>query len=359
MTFLLQPRKWFACTLVVLGAILLLAAALVWWVDPYFHYRAPRTDRFRYTLDSQRFQNDGIVRHFDYRALITGSSMIENFKTSDIERLWGLKAVKVPFAGASYRELARLVCRAAAANPDLELVIVGLDFNKLIMAPGWMRTELGDFPDYLYDENPWNDISYLLNRDAVLKSLKAVWPWSRPGITSFDDYSRWHTEETRYGARAVLAGADYRPVSDAPQQAYSEADAALVAANIRENLEPIMNCGRRVLFFVTPYSAARMYYWRLGGRLECQLQAERQLAEAVLAHPNVRLFSFNDQVAITGDLANYRDLDHYGPWVCTRILEEMRSGEGELTRTNLSARMDAERRVYRDFDYRKMFDGHE
>jgi len=355
----LQSRKWFGWTLAVLATCLVMTAALVGWVDPYFHYRAPRTDRFRYTLDNQRFQNDGIVRHFDYQALITGSSMAENFKTSDVERLWGLKAVKVPFAGASYRELSRLVCRAVAANPKLELVIVGLDFNKLIMDPDWMRTDLGDFPDYLYDENPWNDIGYLLNRDAVWKSLKAILPWSRPGITSFDEYACWHTPETPYGASAVLRGQTYVPVTDVPQRAYSSDDAARVAANIRENLGPIMDCGRRVLFFVTPYSAARMYAWLREGRFERQLQAERQLAEAVFAHPDAHVFSFNSQLEITGNLANYRDIDHYGPWISTRILEDMHAGKGEWARQNLSARIDAERRAYRDFDYRKMFEERE
>lgn len=352
----LTERRWFWLAAGLSVAAVALAAFAVWRVDPYFHYRAPDTARFRYVLDNQRCQNDGIVRHFDYRALVTGSSMAENFKASDVERLWGLKAVKVPFEGSSYKELSQIVGRAVAANPKLELVIVALDFNKLIMPPDWMRTDLGNFPEYLYDENPWNDVNYLLNRDAVLKSLKAVMPWGKPGITSFDAYSCWHEPGTRYGAQAVLRGEAYAPVADVPQRAYSDADAARVAANVRENLEPIMNCGRTVLFFVTPYSAARMYYWLKGGQFERQLQAERQLAEAVAQYPNARLFSFNSRVEVTGDLDNYRDIDHYGPWISARILQWMRAGEGELTPANLSARIDEERRAYREFDYRRMFE---
>jgi len=355
----MKPSHWFACVILLVALTLGAAAVLVWRVDPYFHYRAPQVDRYRYVLDSQRCQNDGIVRHFDYQALITGSSMIENFKASDVERLWGLKAVKVPFSGASYRELAQIVRAAVKANPKLQLVIVGLDFNKLIMVPDWMRTDLGSFPDYLYDDDPWNDVRYLLNRDAVRKSLKAVAPWSGSGITSFDDYSCWHTPATRYGAPAVLRGAPYVPVADVPQRTYSESDAALVAANVRANLEPIMDCGPRILFFVTPYSAARQHAWRREGRFERQLQAERQLAESVFRHPAAHLFSFNSRIEVTGDLANYRDIDHYGPWISARILEWMRKGVGELTPANLSERIDEERRIYRDFDYRGMFDGHE
>lgn len=356
MTPAIQARKWFGLALSATVACVAVAAVAVWWVDPYFHYRAPRAERFRYVLDNQRCQNDGIIRHFDYQALITGSSMCENFKASDVERLWGLTTVKVPFAGASYRELSQVVLAAVEKNPKLELIIVGLDFNKLLMSPDWMRTDLGDFPDYLYDENPWNDIRYLLNRDAVVKSLAAVLPWRAPGITSFDEYSYWHTPETPYGAKAVLQGLTHEPVSNVAQRAYSDGDAALVAANIRENLEPIMRCGRKVLFFITPYSAARMFAWMRDGQFERQLQAERQLAEAVFGHPDVRLFSFNSMTDVTGDLNNYRDIDHYGPWISERILQWMHDGEGELTRSNLASRIDEERRAYRDFDYRVLFE---
>jgi len=350
----MTSRRWFAGTVAAIVAILCLSAGTVWWVDPYFHYRAPRPT-LAYVIDNQRFQNDGIVRHFDYAALVTGSSMTENFKASDVERLWGLKTVKVPFSGASYRELCRIVLRAVAANPKLELIIVGLDFNKLIQDPDWMRTDLGSFPEYLYDDNPWNDVRYLLNRDALVKSLRAV---VRSGeTTSFDDYSCWHTPETQYGARAVLRNGTYVPVDGVRQKDYTEGDRSRVAANIRENLEPIMSCGRTVLFFITPYSAARMYAWKKGGQFEQQLQAERQLAEAVFGHPNVRLFSFNARTDVTGNLDNYRDLDHYGPWISEKILAWMHDGIGELTADTVETAIDAERKAYAAFDFKGLFPG--
>jgi len=349
----MKPSHWFAWVVSLVVLALAAAAVLVWWVDPYFHYRAPRPG-LAYVLDNQRHQNDGIVRHFEYGALVTGSSMAENFRASDVERLWGLKTVKVPFSGASYRELRQIVLRAVAANPQLELIVVGLDFNKLIMDPDWMRNDLGVFPEYLYDDDPWNDVRYLLNRTALVKAVCALAHLGGP--TSFDDYSCWHTPETRYGARAVLGNGTYAPVDGVPQRPYSEADRTRVAANVRENLEPIMSCGRKVLFFVTPYSAARTYAWKRGGQFERQLQAERQLAEAVFAHPNVRLFSFNARTEVTGNLDNYRDIDHYGPWVSEQILTWMHDGVGELTAGNLDAAIDAERSASARFDFKGLFD---
>lgn len=67
----------------ILGTLLTLAAlaGITIYVDPLFHYHAP-LGSLQYPLYDERYMNDGIVRHFDYDAIITGSSMTENFKTS-------------------------------------------------------------------------------------------------------------------------------------------------------------------------------------------------------------------------------------------------------------------------------------
>ena len=65
-------------------AILFLIGSVTAWVDPFFHYHAPQ-DRLQYPINNQRYQNNGIVRHFSYDALITGTSMTENFMASECD----------------------------------------------------------------------------------------------------------------------------------------------------------------------------------------------------------------------------------------------------------------------------------
>ena len=76
---------WIISFSVLVTAILVCVAVLTVYVDPFFHYHSPRTDEFYYTLDNQRSQNDGIVKHFDYQGIITGTSMVENFRTSEAD----------------------------------------------------------------------------------------------------------------------------------------------------------------------------------------------------------------------------------------------------------------------------------
>lgn len=58
-----------------------------------FHYHAP-LKFLSYPLVNERYQNNGIVRHFDYDSVITGTSMTENFKTSEAQKLFGSDFIK-------------------------------------------------------------------------------------------------------------------------------------------------------------------------------------------------------------------------------------------------------------------------
>ena len=90
----MKAKVWFG--IVVAGALSLLAAiaGYIVIVDPFFHYHKP-LDGFAYELANERYQNDGIVKHFSYDTVITGTSMTANFKTTDCDAFFGGKCVYV------------------------------------------------------------------------------------------------------------------------------------------------------------------------------------------------------------------------------------------------------------------------
>lgn len=97
-------RKWFCRCLSILAGLLILTGLVVVVVDPYFHYHKPFSF-LSYRLYEERYTNDGISRHFDFDAMITGTSMAQNFKPSEMDELFGTNAVKETFSGAGYQEL--------------------------------------------------------------------------------------------------------------------------------------------------------------------------------------------------------------------------------------------------------------
>ena len=102
--------------------ILAVTAAVVICVDPFFHYHGPLAG-IAYRLDNSRYQNDGIVRNFSYDTLITGTSIVSNFRTSECDALFGGVSVKTPFHGGTFREVNDHLEAAIRANPGLRTVI--------------------------------------------------------------------------------------------------------------------------------------------------------------------------------------------------------------------------------------------
>ena len=164
--------RWLAFTM---GAVLLLLAAFagaVVYVDPFFHYHKP-VPGLAYPIDSERYQNDGISRHFEYDAVLTGTSMMENFKTSLFDRLFGARSIKIPFAGGYYKEVDQAVSRAVSYNPHIRMVCRGLDRSFLLQEADAVNPA-APAPDYLWDDNLWNDVEYILNKEVIFGNLRAV-----------------------------------------------------------------------------------------------------------------------------------------------------------------------------------------
>lgn len=97
-------KKWIFIFFTETCIITFILAAINVIVDPFFHYHKPLPGLF-YILNNERYQNNGILKHFDYDAIITGTSMTENFKTSEFDKLFNVNSIKIPFSGATFKEI--------------------------------------------------------------------------------------------------------------------------------------------------------------------------------------------------------------------------------------------------------------
>ena len=100
----MSAKKWGKRVLGATGFVLLTIIMITVFIDPYFHYHKP-IPAFYYELRQERYCNNGILRQFDYDAFIVGTSMTENFKTSEYDKLFDVQSVKVPLQGATYKEV--------------------------------------------------------------------------------------------------------------------------------------------------------------------------------------------------------------------------------------------------------------
>ena len=346
-------KKWFVtCMSVLLGTILLML--LVFWIfDPYFHFHKP-FPFVSYRMYDERYTNDGISRHFDYDAMITGTSMAQNFKTSEADALFGVNAVKETFSGAGYKELSQNLERALQRNDRLRTVIWTMDSNSLIRDKDYDQYE--GYPTYLYDDNPWNDVSYVFNKNVwyhgVLPNL--VMTLKGEPSTTFDEYSSWEKET---GYKYVMQSYDRWEQKAETAPGLTEADVEMVTANIQQNFVDLVNRYPDTTFYIfyTPYSICWWDFMNQEGMINYYFEAELIATKLLLECPNVRLYNFHDKYDIITNLDNYRDKEHYGAHVNSMILEWLSDGDGLVTKDNYMELFEKEKEYYLNYDYESIF----
>lgn len=344
-------KKWVCGTLAIVAAVTILLGGLTALIDPFFHYHAPLKG-FSYRIAEQRYQNDGILKHFPYNAIITGTSMTENFRTSEMDALFGVTSVKVPFSGATYKEVNDNLKRAVQANPDISLVLRSLDGYMLFSDKNEMRTD-AVYPEYLYDDSLLNDVSYLFNIEILLNHTVKVLQYTVAGkeTTSFDEYSSWG-EQYEFGPDPLLK--KYKIPEVTPDSVPLDGNTArTVQENLLQNVAAIAQENPQITFYCyfPPYSAVWWSVQKDSGTLERQIDAYKLATEVLLKCENIRLFSFVDSRDITVDLYNYMDREHHSAQINSRILEDMSAGRNILTWENYEAYWENARQFYRDFDY--------
>ncbi|MBO4346821.1 MAG: hypothetical protein J5840_04190, partial [Lachnospiraceae bacterium] len=274
--------------------IVSLPAALVVYVDPYFHYHKP-LDGKNYILRDQRYLNDGIVKNFDYDAMITGSSMTECFRPSVMDSLWGTTGIKVPFSGGSFLEVGDLTRTACEANPDLKMVIRGIDCNRFFNTKDERDYDADSYPTYLYDNNILNDTKYVFSKNAIVEAaLILIQRGEASHYSSFDTYSNW-SGDYRFGKDEVLKSYSREAVTPAESQLpLTDEEKQIMYENITANITDIADEYPNVEFYLyyTPYSIYYIDYYKRLGELDKQIEAEKYITSLLLEHENIHVYSF-------------------------------------------------------------------
>lgn len=358
---MLNSKKWGVSLLILTLVTLIFLGSITAVIDPFFHYHKP-LDSLEYPLDGtrERYLNDGIVKHFDYDAIITGTSEAENFLASECDDLFGVSTVKVAFSGATYAELNNNLRRAIEANPDLRLVVFALDNWYLNEERGAMRTD-SVYPEYLYDRDPFNDVNYLLNKEILAENSIGVLEYTRDGgvSTNFDDYSFWGNWGGLYAASRenALANSPRQPRADGVRP-LTEADARRVVENLTENAVRLAEENPDIAFyyFFPPYSILTWDGYSQSGTLDRELEIFRLATETLLGIKNIHLFSFFDEFEMITDLDNYKDSVHYSPEINSWILRCLRYDEHRLTEDNYEAHWQAVADYYKSYDYDSIYE---
>lgn len=346
-------KKWFQKCIFFMLLTLFFIFALVWIVDPYFHFHRPFSF-IKYRLYEERYINDGIGRNFDYDAIITGTSMAQNYKVSELNELFNVNAVKMTFSGAGYKEISDNIDRALTRNPSVKKVFYSMDYNGFIREKNWAGYE--SYPTYLYDDNPINDVAYVFNKDVLFHGVltNVVMTVSGSESTTMDEYSSFVRPT---GIEHLMQYSDRYDINeDIPSYLY-EYDYNLLVENIDQNIVQLASKYPDVEFYIfyPPYSIC---YWDKlfmdSGSLR-QFQAEEKVAEMLLECPNIKLYNFNNQYDIITDMDNYSDREHFTADINSLVLQWLNEGTGLINKDNYLLRLEEEIDYYTNYDYDSVY----
>lgn len=317
-------RRWVCGLLAGLSLLLLACGVFVWAVDPCLYYRVPEKAVFF----NERYQNAGLLRHARADTVLLGTSMVANYRPSQVESVFGGSAVKLTVPDGYMSEFDTILSAAFRAHPP-ERVIFGLDANILIRDESGLT---GALPAYLYNANPLDDMQYLLNRDTLYYSVYALLAARRGDVTAVDDAFTW--DDTVWWNHMTVMDNYERPdpvEETLPADVYlehAEANLAVIEGWIAAHPDTEFD------IFLPPYS---ILFWDKMGRLgetDAVFAALELACETLLQYGNVRFYNFLMDADIVTNLDNYCDYIHHSSEAAGMVLEKMRAGDCLVTAEN-------------------------
>lgn len=321
-------KRWALCVMALLVLGLAACAGLTYVIDPFEQYRE---SKILPLYDQESYNNPGIVKNYDYDAVILGTSMVEMSNPSVIDACFGVNSVKLPMRGSHIAQMGWQldhIFRAKEKRGEtLKLAILGVDAYSM-MGP---VDDMEEIYDYLWNDNLLDDVSYLLNGDVLMvripRLLKNI---GKPMDTKRDDMYKW--TDVVFSAKSVY---DTTPVSAQQTMTDPEYRIERSTGNIENHIEKYVAAHPETKFviYMPPYSVGYWYLMTRGGLSEQQFRSRARVCELLLEYDNVEIYDFSSRVEWITDLDEYFDYSHHSSDVSNRIMQAMAAGENRVLTT--------------------------
>ena len=325
-----QHLRLFAGTL---AALLATAVTLVWLANPYGNLRVSPSAHVLMD-DNQRFQYPAVIRSRRYDSLVIGTSTARLLEPAQLGRVFGGRFANLALNSGTAWEQWRIARLFADEVTSPRTLLVGLDHVWCEADADTRRITPRGFPEWMFDNNPWNDPAYMLNTRTLeisgrrvghmLGLVKERWP--------HNGYEVFVPPESQYDlarARRHIWGAAGQPalpiawedVQGTPQM-QSRVHALQRPAEFPAHawLEDLLVARRfeRIVLLITPVHVAGMQ-----GSLEWgarSLACKQSLAAIAARHDN-RVIDFRIASPITREDSHYWDALHFRVPIAARVVD--------------------------------------
>jgi hypothetical protein len=340
------------------GLIIVLAAALNFVVDPLQLFRPARLFAAMYSPDS-RMQDAGLIRSQDFDTVFMGTSLAIHFRQSDIDRLLGVRSVKLAMTGSNSREQSFVLAAALQRHP--RRVIWQMD--------DWIFRDAPDIgqdiylPADLYRRNAKGIASYLFSGAMARESLWIVArsiPPLQPlvarlttgllfkfPISRVDDINTLRPDFDVAGFYNVnKALAAFTRITNPVRSVYLAEgyDYDAMVRVFEQDAIGLIEKNPDVKFdiYFAPYSILQFVAMRDASpaTLKTAYDFSAYALPRLTQFANVTLHDFRAAREITHDLNNYGDVIHHSPAIDLKVLSLLAEGKYVVDRTAPTASLD-------------------
>ena len=345
-------KKWGIGVVTGILVSLLVFAGSIAIVDPFAQYHLPWFSMLPiFSRDTQAYVNPGMAKNYDYDSVLIGSSVSENFSASMVDKLFDCHTVKLPFAGGSSKNY-EMILDVALQKHTLKNVFYSVDMFGLTSDPDTPRNN--PVPEYLYNTNIFDDVSYLLNKAVFFHYAGDMVKQNIQGdIVSYNKAYNWENEHS-FSQERVLK--QY----NRPAQSNTQTAANSFFANIDrsiENLSRIIKNNPNTTFYVfyPPYSVIQYDSYLREGSFDALCNGYKHSMEKWLSFENVEVYSFINIEHIITNLDLYREMMHFSEAVNAYMVMNMADGNFRITKENCANEISAFRKFILDYDFSEYF----
>ena len=163
-----KAKTFFIAALSCVLALLLGTAAAVAWIDPMLTVGGLKEGETALFVN-ERYEMAGLLRSQEYSNLVMGTSLVANYRASWFEEGLGEKTLKVTFPDGRLSEFDTALELAVRTHGPMHNVFFCLDPNVLVR-----ESQDSELPEYLYNDNPVDDLQFYLNAESLALAAKSV-----------------------------------------------------------------------------------------------------------------------------------------------------------------------------------------
>jgi hypothetical protein len=328
--------------LAIVIIVILILMGLNWFVDPFMKFRVNEKLKYFYTYADERYIDSGIAKHMDYDTAVVGTSMVENFSITDVDKVMNVKSVKLPFSGGSGQEF-NILLQHLLSQDKANTIIYGLDYfsyKNMVKDDGFKMSE-PPFPREMYDDGILSNLKYLISYNTLKQTFNVLQnSYYRQTSKSYQRAFCWY-QDCHFNEEAVQNFWKERNETDRKNK-YDKKDFNFLALkkNFDAHTLSVINTHKDIHFiiFLPPYSYLSWKHSHETGSLDNIIKFQEYVLKTLVQYGNVKVYDFQQEPFIY-DLSNYKDLYHYSEKINHLILERIQANKNLVNRQNLDEHM--------------------